>query len=264
MSHPAGTPALPEFEIDNPEEYSQYFLRTSREVAFYLNLLAKKNSLVTAHIGDGSQFFLTSIVAFDPASGSLLLDPAQNEALNAAALATTPITLVANLDRVKVQIRLLALSETLYEGHRVLKAPSPTTMLRLQRREFFRLEPPVTHPIFCGVTIENAQGTRKTAELKVADISGGGISLYAPTELSDDCLPDAMFHDCRLDIPGEGVMTITLRVRKSVELSSQSGLHILRVGCEFVGLSGARQAMVERYITRIERERKARESGIAD
>ena len=119
-------------------------------------------------------------------------------------------------------------------------------------------------PIGCQIAIEQFAGSVKTFEPKVADISGGGISLTAPTNLAEACQPDTLFKDCRLDLPGEGVLLVNLRVRKMVEISANTGIHNLRIGCEFVGLPGTRLAMIERYITRIERERKARDSGLAD
>jgi hypothetical protein len=58
------------------------------------------------------------------------------------------------------------------------------------------------------------------------------------------------------------VIQVNLRVCKAFDLSTQDGQHHLRVGCEFVNLSASRLACVERYIARIERERKARGSGL--
>jgi len=47
-------------------------------------------------------------------------------------------------------------------------------------------------------------------------------------------------------------------------MSDRSGLHNLRIGCEFANLPSSRLGFIERYITRIERERKARDTGLAD
>lgn len=254
----------PDFEIDNQDDFARYFLSNPREISFYLNLLVKRGSLITAHIDDGKLFFLTAIVAVNEEKGEIFIDPAQVENLNSAARLARQITLVANLDRVKIQLRLAALRESEFDGRRALSTDIPNTMLRLQRREFFRLEPPLASPIGCQIAIDRSGGSVKTFEPKIADISGGGISLTAPTNLADYCQPDSLLKDCRLDLPGEGVLLVNLRVRKMVEISANTGLHNLRIGCEFVGLPGTRLAMIERYITRIERERKARDSGLAD
>jgi hypothetical protein len=48
---------VPDFEIDHPKKYAQYFLSNPREISFYLNLLVKRGCLVTAHINDGRLFF---------------------------------------------------------------------------------------------------------------------------------------------------------------------------------------------------------------
>ena len=63
------TPAeeLPQavFEIDQPDTYGQFLLTSPREIAFYLQLLARQHTIVTAYIDDGRQFFLSSILALD-------------------------------------------------------------------------------------------------------------------------------------------------------------------------------------------------------
>ena len=204
----------PDFEIDHPDDYAQYFLSNPREISFHLKQLVKRGSLITAHIDEGKQFFLTAIVAVDEEKGEIFIDPAQAETLNSAARVAHQITLVANLDRVKIQLRLAGLRESEVDGRRALSTDIPTMMLRLQRREFFRLEPPLASPIGCQIAIDRPAGNVKTFEPKVADISGGGVSLTAPTNLADACQPDTFFKDCRLDLPGEGVLLVNLRVRK--------------------------------------------------
>ena len=81
-------------------------------------------------------------------------------------------------------------------------------------------------------------------------------------EIADQFSLGEMFTECRLDIPGECVLTVNLRVRELLKLETINGDHQLRLGCEFVGLPGTRLALIERYITKLERERKAKESGL--
>lgn len=264
MSHAASHPVPPNFEIDHPNEYARYFLRTPREIAFYLSLMAERKVMVSVYLDDGESFFLSTLAPIEESGDLLAIDPPRDDAMRAQALAAGRTTLVTALDRIKIQIRLGRLAYQQLGGRPYLTAPSPDALLRLQRRDYFRLEPPATHPIQCTVALERTPGERLAHNLKVADISGGGISLYAPTTLADACMPGTELSNCRLEIPDEGVLSVTLRIRKTVELSTQSGAHQLRIGCEFVDLTSARQAIIERYITRIERERKARASGLAD
>ncbi|MDP3539412.1 MAG: flagellar brake protein [Azonexus sp.] len=255
---------IPDFEIDHKDVFAQFLLKNSREILFFLNLMAKRRSIFTAYINEGQSFFLTSIVAVDEATGTIFLDPSHAEENNANAQRARQITLVANLDRVKMQMRLPAFRTSVSEGQQVLTAPIPEAILRLQRREFFRLEPPIASPILCQLASEEADGRTKTFELHLSDISGGGVSLTGPTEIAAHFPRDRIFQQCRVEIPGEGVIQVNLRVRKTVEMSERDGQHNLRIGCEFVSLPGTRLAFIERYIARIERERKARDSGLAD
>lgn len=249
---------VPDFEIDHPEAFGQFILSSPREVLFYLNLLARRRVVFTAYINEGQHFFLTSILAIDETSSLVIFDTSHTEEDNASARSARQITLVGNLDRIKMQMRLPALKAATWEGQNVLSTPIPSSIMRLQRREFFRLEPPRSLPLVCKVAVQEADGRTTTHALTLSDISGGGVSLIAPTGMAEYFPRDALLPQCRLDIPGEGVIQVNLRVRKTIEISSHNGEHQLRVGCEFIGLQGTRLALIERYITRIERERKAK------
>ncbi|HEX6736368.1 MAG TPA: flagellar brake protein [Azonexus sp.] len=255
--------SAPDFEIDHPELFAQFLLDNPPEILFYLNQMAKRRCLFTAYLDGGHSFFLTSIVAIDEAAGQLLLDPSHLAQSNAGAAEARRITLLTNLDRVKMQMRLPALRPLTHHGQSLLAAALPKQLLRLQRREFFRLEPPPAAPLVCQLAATTPDGLLHTLELPLSDISGGGVSLLGPIDLAEHFPRDALFQQCRLELPGEGVIQVNLRVRKAIEISGHDGRHNLRIGCEFVNLPGTRLAFIERYITRIERERKARDSGLA-
>lgn len=253
---------LPDFEIDHRTEFAQFFLNERSEIVFYLNLLARQRSLLTVYANDGQHFFLTSIVAVDEASDRFFLDLPEATENIAYATQARQITLATNLDRVKIQIRLQQLTTGQYQNQNVLVSVIPEALLRLQRREFFRLELPTTNPIRCKLAAASADGFPKIFELALADISGGGISLVAPTEAAEFFPRDALFPQCRLEIPGDGVIQVNLCVRKTIEISATTGQHSLRIGCEFINLTASSQNFIDRYIARIERERKARDSGL--
>ena len=253
-----------DFEIDHLDEYAQYLLSDPQEISYYLKLLAQRGKLLSAYLDGSNQFFLTALLAVDDAQGILHFDTAQSAEINQAAVAARQITLSANLDRIKIQFRLQGLQMREHEGRRVLSGSIPATLLRLQRRECFRLAPPISHPLTCQIYLEQPNGSPHAVACGVSDISCGGISLVAPMSSRNDYPRDTLLQNSRLEIPDEGVLLVNLRVRKAVEFSPEDRQHHLRVGCEFVGLPGSRLAMIERYITRIERERTAKISGLAD
>jgi len=255
---------IPDFEIDHQDDFAHFLVGSRREILFYLNLLATRRSILTAYINDGQHYFLTSVVAVDDASDNFYLDPSPIEESNLAAQNARQITLVTNIDRIKIQMRLQALKSAAHQNQNVLLASIPDNLLRLQRREFFRLEPPLATPVRCKLVAQRPGDENRTFELTLTDISGGGVCLTAKPELAQYFPRDALFQNCRLEIPEESIIQVNLRVRKTIEMSDQNGDHNLRIGCEFVSMPGPRLATIERYITRIERERKARKSGLAD
>ena len=256
--------SAPDFEIDHLTEYGQYFVDSPSEIAYYLNLLIRKGKLLSVYIDGGARYFLTALLGLDEARGLLLLDPASDEALNIQAKAAGKLTLTASLNRVKMQFRLPPPVEDKHQDRRALAAPLPDRLLRLQRREYFRLQTPVAAPLRCRIELTDAAAENRLVEWGVADISAGGVSLMVPMTEQAACRPDTLLENCRLEIPNDGVVLIHLRVRKVVELSTEHGLNQLRVGCKFVNVPASRLAVVERYITRIERQRTAKFSGLAD
>jgi len=258
----ASPSSAPDFEIDHPAQFSQFLLDNPLEILFYLNLLARHHSVFTAYIDDGQRFFLTTIVAVDEAAGVFFLDPSNLLQSNLDATTARQITLLTNLERIKIQMRLPALRIVTHQGQQALAAALPKQLLRLQRREFFRIEPPLAAAVTCQLVAAAPDGQMHGLQLTLSDISGGGVCLIAPTELVELFPRDALFQQCRVEFPGDGVIQVNLRVRKTFFFSGPDGRHHLRIGCEFVNLPGSRLAFIERYITRIERQRKARGSGL--
>lgn len=253
--------SVPVFEIDQPETYGQYLLRNPIEILTTLRSLERHRSIVTVYVDTGDQFFLSAIVAVNENSGQIFLDPSNQPAVNQMASRRQQVTLSATLDKVKIQIRLPALGTTTVAGKPAFSAPLPGTILRLQRREFFRLETPHAPSLRCKFAAKQESGV-EVFDLPLFDISGGGLSLIGNVSQAEKFALGELFQDCRLEIPGESVLSVNLRVREIIKTELSDGDQQLRLGCEFVSLPGTRLTLIERYITRLERERKARASGL--
>jgi hypothetical protein len=71
------------------------------------------------------------------------------------------------------------------------------------------------------------------------------------------------FPNCRIDLPEVGMLAARLEVRTLFELTLPSGVQVHRAGCQFVDLPGSMLTLVQRYVIKIERQRKARTTGLA-
>jgi flagellar brake protein len=250
------------FEFEQPDRYGQYMLSASLDVLFILRSLLKRGCMATVYFDEGRSFFLTWLLGIGADEHSIVLDMGGDPAVNREAVKAERLIFTANLDSVKIQFAVNGLRETAFNSKPAFVAAVPNKVLRLQRREYFRLETPLVNPVRCQVPAPRQDGSVHTLDLIILDISGGGLSLMAPTDTADSFKTGTLLTDCRLQIPEENVILTSLCVRSAFPVLGKSGQEYLRIGCEYVNLPGARLNMIQRYITRIERQRKARETGL--
>jgi c-di-GMP-binding flagellar brake protein YcgR len=258
MSETETALSLPPLELEAADAYSQYLLHSPTEVAFVLRNAMQKGCMITVYFDMGQHFFLTSLL--DVSAKGIILDYGSDEHTNRLALQANRLICTTRVDKVKVQFPLNGLSLTQHAGRPAFFSPLPETLLRLQRREYFRLSTPIANPIVCEIPALGPEG--KPATLPLIDISAGGIGLMVPTSEAERFARDIVFANCLLRLPDEAPIKVDLQVRNSFEITTRSGNRYLRVGCEFVKLPGLHLTLIQRYITRLERERKARASGL--
>ncbi len=262
QAQPGPQEAPTKLELEQDGVYGKYLLHSRTEIIFVLRAVQQKGSLITVYFNEGRSFLLTSLVDVDGDRGTLTFDTGSDEEMNNRALKADRLVFTTSLDKVKIQFSLQRLEAATHGGRPALRGALPASLLRLQRREYYRLTTPVATPVRCRLSIPKADAAPVLADIPLLDISGGGIGLLVKPELKDDFRIDTAFRDCRIDLPDEGLLVCNLIVRNAFEVTTKSGNQHLRVGCEFDNLPGTRLTMVQRYITRVERERKARASGL--
>ena len=254
--------SVPVFELEQSEDYSKYLLHSKSEILAVLRTLIQKGSMITVYFDHGRSFLLTSVIALGDDNRHFILDVGSDSEMNRRALLADKLVFTTVVDKVKVQFSLDQLSPTRSGERPALLAKVPEQLLRLQRREFFRLSTPVANPLKLCATITRADTSVVQLELPLMDISGGGVGLTVSAEQTELLKRDDTLSDCKIMLPDEGLLVATLRVRSLVEVITRGGSRFFRVGCEFINLSPARMTLIQRYITRVERERKARLNGL--
>ena len=231
QTEPANPPHR--IEIEQTDEYSRYLLYSRTEILAVLRTLIQKVALITVHFDHGKSFLLTTMLAFSDSDGGFILDVGANREMNQKAVLSDKLILTAVVDKVKIQFSIKGLFPTEYEGRPALRGNFPEAVLRLQRREFFRLSTPIATPV-----------------------------IMSDPEISALFEKGDLLADCRIQLPEEGLLVANFIVRNKFDVTTRSGGQFVRVGCEFADIPPARLNMVQRYITRVERERKARLSGL--
>jgi c-di-GMP-binding flagellar brake protein YcgR len=233
-------------------EYAKYLVHSRQEIAQILRAIMRQNEIVTAYFNQGQEFLLTSILDADPDTGRLVLDCGPDPETNRRALASNKFIFVSNQNRIKIQFSTVALEQMEFKGRPAFRTKLPSSLLKLQRREYYRLVAPIRVPLRC--IVPDLSGER--VETEVADISVGGVGIsgFPATMILAE---GTLLPNCRIALPEEGTVVSALEVRNLQQSKRRSGQPVLRAGCVFVGIPAPHQAMIQRYIIRIDRERRA-------
>ena len=243
-----------DLELEHSERFGSYLLERRTEILFVLRALLRQKALVTVYYDAAGHFFLSSILAVDDAADRLILDLGNSAGANEQALAATKLIVAARQDRVKVQFYLARLETLNHEGKPALAAPLPASLLRLQRREYFRLDTPLAPALTCRLELPRPDAAPLTEILRILDISGGGVCLALPESLAPLFPLGTHTGRCRIELQEAGVVAAGLVARSLVPHTAESGPAHGRLGCEFVELSRTQRALVERFVTRLERQ----------
>jgi len=136
-------------ELLRTDEYTEYLLHSPLEILSVLRQVAEHGDLVTIYFNSGKDFLLTSLISVG--EDGIRLDHGSNSEMNRRALAAEKLFCITRHAKVKLQFILTGVREDTFDRQKVFAAALPETLLRLQRREFFRLNTPITRPLICRV-----------------------------------------------------------------------------------------------------------------
>ncbi len=247
---------------DHPreEELSPYQVHSRREILSLLRALEEQRQLLTLLVNGSPEAVITSVLGVDEESGTLYIDAASNPAMNRRAAESDNLSFETVLDRIRILFFATEAQECTYEDLPALALPIPDSVIRLQRREYYRVPTPITNPVRCTIAIQRELGTENVT-LTLQNVSGGGVALIDEKKSLDTTL-GTIYHDCRIHLPGNTTVVTSLQVRNSQDVTLPTGKTVRRVGCLFIELPPAMLAAIQRYITKLEREQNAKMSGM--
>lgn len=235
-----------------PEE-ARFRIDSDVEIAYILRGLMKSNALVTAYFNKGRDFAVTAVLKVDPDRRIAVLDGASSSELNERLLGSRSLKVESTQDGVKVQFEVARVEGVSFEGRLAFRIPFPDSLVKMQRRQYYRVQTPVLRPIKCEVPL--ADGGR--LELPISDISLGGVCLVGePAEPAWEI--GQTLENCRIALPDEGALEVGLCIRNSYPVRLKNDISVRHTGCEFIELGAKQEAMVQRYIIKLERERRAK------
>lgn len=235
--------------ISETIDLSHFELTSPFDIAHALRQLMNKREMIALYFNQGSQFALTTIVDVDAKSGFFLIDQSGSAEVNRKLAQSERNVFVATPDGIKHQFVCGPLKAASHHGKGAFRLALPQSLIKLQRREFFRLATPITNPLKCKINDHPAG----KLELPLNDISLGGICLMLTTPRDDIHIMDIL-HDCSIDLPQFGVLPFEMEVRNIRPVRQRNDNLVHLVGCQFHNLPGTRQNMLQKYITQLQKE----------
>ncbi|QNA90069.1 flagellar brake protein [Massilia sp. Dwa41.01b] len=248
--------ALHDAELENWHDFE---VGSRREIVVLLRQIGEHKQLIRMKIKGEGDVCVTSVLDVDDDEGRFVLDRSIDPDQNRRILAASGLTCETYLDKIRILFSIDKVQEVEYEGGPALVADIPATLFRLQRREFYRMATPLTTPVpaLLPMPLELGGGN---ATFPLADISCGGVALLDNRMVLNSTMGQT-FTGCRIELPEIGTVTTSLQVRNALDVTMLNNKTSRRIGCMFVDISRANAAAVQRYITKLERERNARLRG---
>ncbi len=236
--------------LDVDDDYSKYEVTSKTEILSILRGMQEQGTLITFYFNEGYDFLLTTLVDIAADGRTLTFDYGSNMEMNKRALAIDHLDCVSSKEKVKIQFALDGLDSIKFRGRDAFLGNVPSSLVRLQRREDFRLTTPMANPIKCRIPIPQQDGSLKSVVATLVDISGGGLGLTVPPN-EGGFKVGAEFSNVRFELPKVGIITAEMRVLNIYEVTLPSGKIHQRAGCQFIKLPGPMMTLIQRYIIQV-------------
>lgn len=237
-------------EPDSPE-LERFSVYSRVEIVGMLRSLREAGVLVTAYFNADPGFGVTTLLQVNEAGGTLVFDNLSDEVAQRRLLAAPAVTLVGFIEAIKLQFKVTGARPVTFEDQPAFAVALPRQVLRLQRREAFRVRPPLSKAATCRVPFGDVGGQYEA--LRVLDISVGGLAVLTYPE-KFDVAAGTVIEACQLDLPGVGGFSVGLRVCHVDVLPRDEKAR--RCGCEFVQLAPAARLTLQRYINKIDADQR--------
>ena len=243
------------------EDWHDFEVGSRKEIIALLRGICDERQSVHMLIHGQCEVAVSSILDVDADANSVILDCPFNEEQNRLLLAAGAVLLETMLDKIRILFSIENIKACRHDDSPAFRIALPASLIRLQRREYYRTTTPVGNPVRVNITLPAELGGGNGA-FPLADISCGGISILDHDMLLGDTI-GKHYSSCRIELPEVGTVTTSLQIRNSVDMTLLNSKSKRRLGCQFIDIPRTMLAQVQRHITQVERQRNARIVGFA-
>lgn len=242
-------------ELSPETENNKFRITSKSEILNILQIVMKRNMLTALHFDHNNDFILTSILAIDTELRQMVVDFGEIEKFSRTALHANKVTLVTSQDQSKIQFTCTAIKKIKFQKRNAFSIDLPESLLRIKKRQYYHITKSTPKLLKCIIPLPNEQNSDITGitGITVHDISCGGITLTEQDSLVNlKC--GTTYKNCRITLPGIGVLNIAIRVKNTYKVTLENGLNCKHAGCEFINLPQEMLEMIRQYISRLKQE----------
>ena len=234
--------------LSDQEIEDKYFLMGKMEILSLLNDLAHRREPVSIYFNGGQDFILSILLSAK--SDGVVFDMGGDEKANARLEHSDQCVFMATPDGIRVQFTALEPKRFWWGDEEAFWVPLPDRIVRMQRRDSYRNVLPIVNTIKVKLTDEHSANF---GDWPLHDLSVGGFGATVsgePHMKNGDSIAHIVIWVSdrkRLDCVG------TVR---HISLIDRQGKGRYRVGIEFVNLPHQMEVAIQRYIIKIEYERR--------
>ncbi|ADE10853.1 flagellar brake protein [Sideroxydans lithotrophicus] len=240
-------------EMFSADEENDYLVSNPKEIVSILQTIAQRKSRVALYYNEGNSMVLTMILAVD--DHGVWVDAASNPHDNRLIERSKRIIFVTTHNQAKVQFVAGDVVLGTYEDAAAFSLALPRKLLRLQRRDYYRLVTPEHGALKCIIRPVASQAHIQH-EVTVMDISIGGVALVCEAS-GIELQPGMVYEHCQIELPEVGKLEATIEVKNTFEITDRNGKVKRRAGCVFVKPDGKTTMQLQRYVAQMQQRMAA-------
>ncbi len=239
--------------LGTPEQES-FLIGSQNQRQNLINMIINKEIPVTAYLVDDNKkttlHFSTQLLGIEPENGALIFGVTTDMALNKQISEATMLYCASTINDVPIEFMLDTPQQERRADKMCFLSPFPQLLIRMQRREFFRINIPQGISAICYFPTEATP-----VKTELADISIGGFSIL----VHGDCLlpfkVDDIIEECEIQLSLNDGFKTTLKVKNNIVKSNNNSEITTLIGFTFIDIPASIESRIQRFIFNIESKR---------
>jgi len=210
-----------------------------KEASLYINKIMEERCILVASPEDHDASIMTAIIDILDDENEVVFDYSGSKDLDRRIRQSQSIGFSTCIDDIKVTFSSGPVEDTVHRGRPAFKIKMPRSIYRVQRRDFYRVSPPLLERPECVMEYDG-----KSYKATILDISIGGINALIQNSRFK---AGDVIERCRISTP------IGIKIEASLEIiyvrNELDRSREAQYGCVFKDAGALVESKLQRYVT---------------